>query len=144
MTVLEWSVVVLVALAAFIFVLYLGQAKPKARLLMALRVRKGKKGKLRLVTVPVGASIDVQDVPVTVESSDPATVEAVLVDGAILWRTPQGGTPGLVTVTARADADQDSGEVRLLPATFEFDVVESATEPESIGLELDGPVEDDV
>lgn len=136
-----------IAFVVIVALFLLPPEKPgsKVRVLMALTVRKGKKGKLKLVTDPPGSPIDLKDVAVTVESSDPATVEAVLeADGRVAWRTLAGGTAGPVSVTAKADADQDLGEVRLLDGRFDFDVVDSVEEPTSVALELDGPVEDDV
>jgi hypothetical protein len=144
-------VIYLVILLAIVWVAIFGPAGNQpggktVRLAMALIVRRGKKFPLKLTKDPVDSQIDTKDVPVVVESSDPSSLEATLdADGeTIHCRTLAGGTGTSATVRAKADADQDAGEVRILDATFEVQIVDSVTEPNALGLELSGPVEDDV
>ena len=114
---------------------------------MAQAVRKGKRGQLRLSTDPPGSQIDIQDVAVSIVSSDPSTVEATLdpADNTLVnWRTLPGGTAGDVTVTAKVDADQDFGEVRVLDGTFVFSVTEGVVEPTAVNLAIEGPIVDDL
>lgn len=114
---------------------------------MAFVVRKGKRFSIRLTTDPPDSKIDLKDVPVTVTSSDPATVEAILDPNdptLIKVRTLVGGTAGPASVLFEPDVDQDFGEVRLLEGRFDMEVTDSVVEPTSIGAVVEGPVVDDV
>lgn len=119
---------------------------PKRRMYFMEIVRVGRRRAFALVVDPPLAVLDQQDAPLTVESSDPAVVEATLlpfVEGEPRKVQIRTLAPGLASVTAKADADLDPGEVRQIVAQLDFEVTEAGIEAQSIALQGEGTWEDD-